>query len=559
MATKTNRRAARTTSAAGKPAAGAAVAEKAKPGSTTPRAKAGRAVARPAGQPIKRQAIVVVHGQGQQRPMGTIRDFVKVLWTNNPDVVPEPPNGRETWIVPDDKSGLYELQRITTPPHDDGRRTDFFELYYADLLADTPLRNLWRWLVRLLWVDPAAVPKRMHWPWTAFWLLMILAAVLSAFVVFSAPQLLHGNWLSPFSKLHAWVGLAIFLIGLAMLLVPKFLAVPDALGELSEWMLVLVVMVGLTIVYWGTAVPVAAVLGYLAYFAGHYLLPLFGDAASYLSAQTDTVRSRQALRERGLKLLQALHHNPEYDRVVIVAHSLGTVLAYDLLQLLWHSVGPTKDNPPSAAAVAALERVRDFGGKRGAWTAADVENYQRLQWDAYQGLRTQKPVAASGTRPATPGGWKVSDYISLGSPLASAQFLVTEGESDFSRMKEERVLPTSPPQPRDNAKGFLYEEDGVLATHHAAVFSTVRWTNIYDEFDPTLFFQGDVIGGPVSAPQILGPGIRDIDVRILRGGKRFFSHNHYWVDADEEKTGKPSTLTPPQITLLREAVGLSRQ
>src|SRR5690606_24546000 len=86
--------------------------------------------------PIKRQAIVIVHGQGEQRPMGTIRDFVSALWQDNPqlDTPGESyPRPRPIWIVPDDKSGLYELQRITTPEHN-GRRSDFFELYYADLL-----------------------------------------------------------------------------------------------------------------------------------------------------------------------------------------------------------------------------------------------------------------------------------------------------------------------------------------------------------------------------------------------------------------------------------------
>lgn len=542
-------------------------------------------VSKPAVEPIKRQAIVVVHGQGQQRPMGTIRDFVEVLWTANPEVEPKPGESRETWIVPDDKSGLYELQRITTPEHN-GRRTDFYELYYADLLADTPIRNLWRWLQRLLWIDPQEVPARMHWPWTMFWILSLLAGGLGLWVILDIPLLLRSDWKAPFQPTeanpdpwNAWLGLAIIVISLLVLILPKFFRSAEPVQSIPGWLVVVAILVGVFFIYFQTWVLIGAVvLAYLIYLAVNFLLPLFGDAASYLSAQTDTVHSRQALRERGLKLLRALHDDAEYDRIVIIAHSLGTVLAYDLLQLLWHSVGPTKDNPPSGEAVAAFEALVAFGKTPNpGWTNGGVAAYQELQWAAYTALRQQKPVPeqADGT-PAKPGGWKVSDFISLGSPLASAQFLVTEGKKDFERMKNERVLPTAPPQPRDSKQGFLSVEAGKKVTHHASVFSTVRWTNIYDEFDPVVFIRGDVIGGPLASEEVLGPGINDVNVEIRRHGRRFFSHNAYWVDTIVEKpkdkpgpavtTGTGEADRPavrgysaaPQIQHLRDAVGMSR-
>jgi hypothetical protein len=538
---------------------------------------------KPAVPPIKRQAIVVVHGQGQQRPMGTIRDFVEVLWTANPEVEPKPGESRETWIVPDNKSGLYELQRITTPEHND-RRTDFYELYYADLLANTPIRNLWRWMQRLLWIDPQEVPARMHWPWTAFWILSLIAGGLAFWVVLDIPLLLHSDWRAPFHDAdpwNAWLGLAMIVVALLVLILPKFFRSTDQAQSIPLPLVAVAVLVGIVFIYLTkSAIIIAAVvLFYLIYLAINFLLPLFGDAASYLSAQTDTVGSRQALRERGLKLLRALHEEAEYDRIVIVAHSLGTVLAYDLLQLLWHDVGPTKDNQPSDKAVAALEKVAEFSkAPKPDWKDGGVAAYQDLQWAAYTELRQQKPApkGEDGT-PAKQGGWKVSDFVSLGSPLASAQFLVTEGKKDFDRMKRERVLPTAPPQPRDGAQAFV-SEDAVTkkkSTHHASVFSTVRWTNIYDEFDPLIFTRGDVIGGPVASEEVLGPAIKDIDVTIKRHGKRLFSHNSYWVDTIVEKPpGKPGPVGPggadeadrpvrgasaaPQIQHLRDAVGMSR-
>jgi len=530
---------------------------------------------KPTAEPIKRQAIVVVHGQGQQRPMGTIRDFVAALWASNPDVTPDPPYNKDNaWIVPDSKSGLYEMQRITTPPHDEGRRTDFFELYYADLLADTPIRNLWRWLERLFWISPMQVPRRMYGPWLAFWLLCLAAMAMSLWVILEIPQLLQANWLAPFqdrNRIDALIGLAIIAIAVLTLVVPKFFPATEQAKSIPRGAILLALIVGIGFISWQTPVIVAAlVMGVVLYLFANDLLPLFGDAASYLSAQTETVRSRQALRERGLSLLKALHEDAEYDRIVVVAHSLGTVLAYDLLQLLWHNVGPTKDNPPAADAVAAIEAVESFTKKPVAeWTAADVDAYQALQWQAFSALRRQKPAdPAPAGKPAGLPGWKVSDFVTLGSPLANAQFLITEGPEDLKRMKHERVLPISPPEPRGDAEGFIFEENGRMVTHHAAVFSTVRWTNIYDEFNPRWFLNGDVISGAVG--ELFGPGIKDINVPILDNGKRGFSHNLYWVDTRSERGRQQPQVDPddahrvraeaaaPQIQHLRDAVGMSR-
>lgn len=527
---------------------------------------------KPKAPPIVRQAVVVVHGQGQQRPMGTIRDFVAALWASNPDVTPDPPYTKDnTWIVPDNKSGLYEMQRITTPPHGAGRRTDFFELYYADLLADTPIRNLWRWLERLFWISPLQVPKRMYGPWLAFWLLCLVAMAMTLWVVLEIPQLLDSNWLAPFkdkNRLDALIGLAIIVISVLVLVLPKFFPGTAQAESIPRGAILLAMIVGVGFISWQTPVIVVAlIVGVVIYLFTNDLLPLFGDAASYLSAQTDTVRSRQAVRERGLSLLKALHDDKEYDRIVVVAHSLGTVLAYDLLQLLWHSVGPTKDNPPDADAVAAIEAVESFAKKPVAeWTPDDVEAYQALQWQAFSALRRQKPAGPTEEgKPAGPSGWKVSDFVTLGSPLANAQFLITEGPEDLKRMKRERVLPVSPPEPRDK-EGFIYAENGRMVTHHAAVFSTVRWTNIYDEFNPRWFLHGDVISGAIAG--LFGPGIKDIDVPIVENGKRTFTHNLYWVDTRGEPKGKVTSgedshevraeAAAPQIQHLRDAVGMQR-
>ncbi len=507
--------------------------------------------------PIKRQAVVIVHGQGEQRPMGTIRDFVKVLWQKNPELnAPGETNEteRKIWIVPDDKSGLYELQRITTPEHN-GRRSDFFELYYADLLNATPLRNLWRWVQRLLWVDPAYVPAHMRWPWAVFWMLTVVTIISALAALLALPELLRLNWFEAFTSEVARRGHIISLVGLALILLPKFIVQLAFIKRIPSQLLILTIAIGVLDSFgWNNHIINLMLLGWLAYLADTLLLPYFGDAASYLSAHTETVQSRQGVRNRGLALLKALHEDPEYDRVIVIAHSLGSVLAYDLLHILWHEVGPTKDNPPGPKAIDALKAVDDFvaAAPKGIWDADTIARFQALQWQAFMTLSAQKGKPDTETL----SGWKISDLITLGSPLSSAEFLITDGRQDFKRMKEERVLPTAPPQPYNGEHGVLYPDtEKGEAAHHAAVFSTVRWTNLYDRFDSPLFLLGDAISGPLAGEDQFGPGILDVDVEIHWGrlGWRLFTHNFYWTD-----TARQGDPPAPHITSFRAAVGLER-
>ena len=525
-----------------------------------PRKAAARAAAGPSSplqEPIRRQAVVIVHGQGEQRPMGTIRDFVKALWQQNPQLDTageEHPRPRPIWIVPDDKSGLYELQRITTPEHN-GRRTDFFELYYADLLNATPLRNLWRWMKRLLWIDPADVPGHMKWPWGVFWFFTVVAIICALFAVLGLPDLLRMSWYDHFVSPQATRGHIISLTALALILLPKFFNVLAWLKWVPRRLLIVVIALGVLDSFgWNGHVVNLMILGALIYLAETLLLPYFGDAASYLSAQTETVQSRQGVRNRGLALLKALHEDTTYDRVIIIAHSLGSVLAYDLLHILWREVGPTKDNPPSPEAVAAFAALDAYVASmpQDNWSPDQVETYQSLQWDLFEALRRQK--GKPGTTELS--GWKISDLVTLGSPLSSAEFLITDGRDDFSRMKSERVLPTAPPQPYDSTHGALFPNgDRGPAAHHAAVFSAVRWTNLYDRAESPLFLLGDAISGPLAGKERFGPAIADIRVNITWGrlGWRLFTHNFYWTDTASE--GQPPAS---HVTAFRTAVGLER-
>jgi hypothetical protein len=558
---------------------------------------------------IRRQAIVVVHGQGQQRPMGTVRDFVERLWQRNPDLEDEPEEAttaagtgtehpgkskeREFWIVPDGKTGLFELQRVTTPDYK-GRRTDFFELYYADLLDNTPFRNLWRWLQRLVFINKDDIPPRMRLVWNTLRLGAALASLLCVWVILSLPQILQATWYESFVEISGgrlgliynwnldfvsagWIGLGLILVGGAWLaLRHRMTGWLTPVQRLPAAMPVFVVLVGLGFVLWPSSPPffAAVVLAICAYFATNEILPLFGDAASYLSAQTETVESRQRVRDRGLKLLRALHDDPDYDRVVIVAHSLGTVVAYDLLHLLWQAVGPTKQNPPRDA-LSALEEVDAFVTEigSGSWDCK-VDAYQALQWSAFNALRKQEATpahAATKARPAVPAypaGWKVSDLVTMGSPLGNATFLMAQGTKEFTQLKKERLMPTAPPRPFEATKHpTSFIDPDAKAAHHAAVFSVVRWTNMFDAHDETRFWLGDFISASVKDPKpedaksgesdgLFGSAMKDEPVTMrLTDGSRFFSHNHYWQDKDDWKRPLQSTY---HLEIFRKAVGFDR-
>ncbi|MEX0860357.1 MAG: hypothetical protein WD017_05425 [Cucumibacter sp.] len=518
-----------------------------------------------AGPPTqRRQAIVIVHGQGKPRPMGTLRDFVKVLWTQDrslklADTAMMDPAGNPSWIVPDDKTGLLDLQRISCPPLASGRITDFFELYFADIVGASPLQNFWRWLNRLLWIDPHEVSRPMRLGWVALWVLSLLALAAFWIMVLSVERLVHLDWIGVLLGEDNRGALGAFAAGIGLFLVASILARATRFQRLVTWPAMIVAAAAIAYIY--REYPVfwaAAVFFFLASLGQRYLLPYFGAAASYLGAEAGTVGIRNRVRERGLSLLRALHDDPRYDRIVLVAHSLGAVLAYDLLHLLWWQVGPTAGNPPGEEAIAAFNAVDDFiaAHPEKVWPPETVGSFQRLQGVVCEALSRQ-PSRPQHDDPGrhSPPGWKLSDFVSLGSPLANAQFLIAEGKADFAQLKHAWMLPCSPPNKSTRFNRMVNTIRGIEAAHHGAVFGAVRWTNLYDPFHPVAFLIGDPVGGPVAGLERFGRGIADRAVRMRHAGwvPRFFTHNYYWTD-----TNRNPEAPAEQVRLLREAVGIGR-
>ena len=476
--------------------------------------------------PVAMQAVVVIHGMGEQRPMDTIKGFVKAVWQEDRVITANGlPNPSQVWSKPDDRTGSLELRRITTResiPSErfpGGVRTDFYELYWADLTAGSTWDAFTGWISGLLLRPLSRVPQDVRLAWVLLWIATIVIAA----------------------------------IALAAM-VPAEVWKQSPLPWLADW-------------HW----LLLALAGGLGTLLHNLATAYFGRVVRYTMADPDNIAARAAVRERGLALFRALHEGDYYKRIVIVAHSLGTMLAHDLMSYFWAERTPARrivEGTPEFAALCALEEAARQVEARPDDPAV-LARYDAAQ-RALRLALASRPAPAVAAPPAPPEAdrrWLISDFVTLGSPLTHAEFLIAQSPADLAARKSGRELPQSPPFREDlDPKVFdraraagglplgasaatsklisfpLPQSRNEWELHHAAPFAVVRWTNV---FDPArLVFFGDLIGGPL-APEF-GPAIIDVDLRSLRGPSQTFTHTKYW-DLDGE---------PKHIEALRAAVNL---
>jgi hypothetical protein len=462
------------------------------------------------------QAVVIVHGMGEQRPMDTLRGFVQAVWAHDPArapsyahvVDPDDPSGakiNQSWITPDSRTNSHELRRITTPYDVDHRRTDFYELYWADITEGTTRGRLAAWVTNLLWRKPADIPRDAR-------------------------------------KLYAVTLLAVIVVLCALL--------------------VLATLTWQQHISWATSALIITLASVVIWAVDQFGLPYFGDVAAYVRAEAATVEKRALIRSRGLTLLKRLMKDDAYDRIVLVSHSLGSMIAYDLLQILWADFRPRKleaiRDKAKLEAIDAIDKAT-LGSDGSAWPDGlkDLAGFRRDQWELYQQLRTKSPDH--------PLPWKISDFVTLGSPLTHSEFLVTYNLAEFRRGIAERLFSACPPVADGAAAGgtVLYQEGRSLAgerqraVHHGAVFAATRWTNIFDRGNGWL--TGDPISGPMT--ENFGPGVENIQVELRSSLGRLFTHTLYWSLAATgvEVAAPAGTPSCSHLEVLRNAVDLGRK
>lgn len=406
--------------------------------------------------------------------MDTLRGFVRAVWTTD-ESVRNPYVPDQVWSKPDNVSQNYELRRLTTAEGKQGKRTDFFEFYWADLMEATEVKHLTAWLKVLLLRSPRRVPAQLRGLWWTIAVLTVLVPV-SVLLWYSGVIEISGKWMSILSG----AGSVLWLV------------------------------------------------------ASGLLLNYAGDAARYLHVSPPNIKRRRLIREAGLQLLQRLHDSGEYDRIVLVGHSLGSVIGYDILTHLW-----PRFNTGHAAAVR--------GGPATPDPLEGLAAKPNLTPDEYHAAQ---PAYADQLRQAG-NRWLISDFVTLGSPLAHASFLLARQPEEFAAKKTERELPACPPV-LETVKGqsrFCYPWDKAWVPNHAAVFAPTRWTNLY--FPCRWTIRGDVIGGPMQPA--FGPGVKDIAVETsIKGG--LLTHTDYWSFPSDWRQPAPA---PEHINVLRRALRLA--
>ncbi|MER8824994.1 hypothetical protein NKH73_00390 [Mesorhizobium sp. M0938] len=460
------------------------------------------------------QAVVIVHGMGEQRPMGTLREFVQAVWSHDPARAPfyahvaDPadPAGEkinQSWITPDSRTNSHELRRITTPYDVDGRRTDFYELYWADITQGTTRGRLAAWVTSLLWRKPADIPRDARG--------LYVVTLMAVIVILAAALVLVTS---------AWQGY----------------------------------------ISWTTGTLVTILASVILWLVDRFGLPYFGDVAAYVRAEAATVEKRALVRERGLTLLRRLMMDDAYDRIVLVSHSLGSIIAYDLLQILWADFRPRKleavRDKARVKAILAVDKTL-LSADISAWPDSldDFSGFRRAQWELYRQLR-----ARDADHPLP---WKISDFVTLGSPLTHSEILVTYNLTEFRRGIAERLFSACPPIAETTAGGTVLYQEGrsrsgkpQRAVHHGAVFAATRWTNIFDRGNGWL--TGDPISGPMT--ENFGPGVENIQVELRSSLGRIFTHRLYWsLKATGVEIAAATGRPRSHIDVLRDAVDLGRQ
>lgn len=193
-----------------------------------------------------------------------------------------------------------------------------------------------------------------------------------------------------------------------------------------------------------------------------------GDVHQYLTYQETDVKyaQREAILESGVALLRHVMMDERCERIVVVAHSLGSVIAYDTL--------------------LALRRLD--------WVQRSAET----SWDDSLELAGAAPGASKRTD-TTLRLDKIKHFITMGSPIDKAIYFFVAIQSRVSRFVETNyALRGDVSQPpftwRENS------EEGALVRPH------IHWVNYWD--------RADVISGPIY--NIIGTRVRTERVDNVR-------------------------------------------
>lgn len=384
-----------------------------------------------------RIAVLLIHGIGEQRPMTTLRGFVDGLYAGDKP---------RLYAMPDQADVSFELStlikagdRVQVPPIP---QIDFYEGYWAPDARGTDISHVKSWGRQLLLRKPSSVPSRLRGVWLVAWFLV--AVVIGLTALGTGLAIAEGTW-------------------------------------------------------WAAAISYVAAA--LTGAATRWVTSDLGDAARYLDDRPANVEMRQTIRTRILKVLNYLHDCGRYDRIVVIGHSLGGVIAYDAVRLLWHrrvsrDRFEVDENRVASAADALLSASKKDHDRA-------LTDFRAAQRDLAGKLAAERVPSSDESFPGTVPSWLVTDLVTVGSPVAYPSLFFTNPKVGLARQVVERNTPTCPSQITDEL-GHPYSFIALSRNryvHHGAVFAAARWTNI--------FAPADFVGGPIGG---LGLGSKDVQV-----------------------------------------------
>jgi hypothetical protein len=360
-----------------------------------------------------RTAVVIVHGMGEKHPMETLDGFAKTILS------PCSAHGEKRWdyhSLPAEITDSYEARRFASA------EAEIYEYHWSFLMTADKYAGVMPMALRLVLRRASNVPDALLGIWRVVWtvLLAVLLAIPALFV--------SGYALN--TDVPVWI---IGLITSAVVLVFWF-------G--------LYRMLGKALVNSTTTSLV--------------------DVARYLDPSPYSYAARRAIRGGLVDLLHALHDG-RYSRIVVVAHGVGTYIAYDALTAFWAETHRRQGNP-----------------------------------------------------------WCITDFVTVGAPMALADFLMTRPPLFSGFTKADGVLR------RDLFDGLVRRGALVLSSH--SPFAVTRWTNFWFPVARGEL-HGDWFGGALGP--LFGPGIRDIPVqgnapeRLKRGS----AHNEYFSHPEKDDDG----------------------
>jgi len=414
-----------------------------------------------------RIAVVMVHGMGNQFPMDTLRGFADAL----------KPEGEIEYSSPNRITDDTETRRLSFR-HE---KYDFFEYYWAPYVEEPGITETMIWSFKLLFFKKPSKSLSKH---------ILFVRLFIGFVILMLAAIGFGVY-------------KIIELNNIKLLIATFIGTLIVLVLKAGWELLSKTIAGA-------------------------ITKSVGDVVKYTVPSPDNIASRDTIRKHGIELLKNLHeakNNNEsfkYAKIMVVAHSLGTIVAYDILSSLFAEYNDKYSNIPDTIKQEMLEKVKNESVNPG-------ENYQELQeelFDEYRNLGSE---------------WKVSHFITIGSPLTHAPMLVVRSEEEFEKKKNQREYPTSPPVMDEHDKNFAFNQQfkrkdkeprDIKILHHAAHFAETKWTNIY--------FKNDWIGGKLSDE--FGKGIKDVPLKAkgsLVSWVPLLSHTKYW---DKNQVGSVNEL-----------------